>query len=129
MPEQTDVQGKKHPYADLPDNADSLLAIIVSSVNRGKLNEHITLLVQGLVITGEMISYDQYWSEFRTDDAESPEPRDEQLPLPRYIHLRNAQIVGPGWRKFLYHGEAFMNWRIKLSDVSGWIVGGPSIDF
>lgn len=128
---------------DVPD-FDGLLVLMANAV--GKLDTGstmaITLNVRGATISGTMIAA-QAWrrelvgmmrehggSQFVEDlamgfenldtkDAAEAELPPEVRPLPKFIHLRDAHLLGGDIVSPLMYGL----WRGRLSQVDGWTYG------
>lgn len=114
----------------------------------------VTLTVRGLVIAGELIPNWQWFDEVAqlpggpdsryfelaralkehvrtTSDAVAAQSAGDELTDEQrtalgtrtaYIHLRNARLLVPASAP---QGAPY--WRGRLSDVSGWSVGGPEL--
>lgn len=122
------------------EDADSLLQLLVSIANKGTAFP-ITLLSNGVIVSGTMIGRKAYMEQFTEhfttgwakEDADfvkdafgvNDPPSDDDQPADsvRYIHLVNAKIFTPGQPPIPQEG--FL-WRGKLIDVSGFSYGSFS---
>ncbi|MGR4041523.1 gas vesicle accessory protein GvpU [Pseudomonas sp. 910_21] len=121
---------------------DPFLATLVKSVHENSLSFGITLITQGGVISGQMISTKEYfedfansiadawpggpsedvrsgfaaWSEFRKKDDDE---HDE------FIHLKNARYVYGN--QLTPNGKIGILWRGKLSEVTGFSLGACEV--
>lgn len=120
------------------DNALLNLVNIVNGADDGKDEEtaiSITLFVEGVVITGMLISYDRYAklsNDFmglelfpdpnpKNESDEEHDPRDdEDLTDATMIHLKDAKVV-TGYD--MVPSEGGMIFRCKLHEVSGFAYG------
>lgn len=125
---------------------DKLLQAIVAIPEKTTIELTITLNVGGLIISGQLISRDDYFEDltrlFSNASSESNVPfmlsdffRDlgrqlvdgahddgaEGIPLPRFIHLRNAKMY-PDQGQGLPHTHQVL-WRGRLSQVDGFMLG------
>jgi hypothetical protein len=131
------------PAPDEPQ--DGLLELLASLAGTGAVTEYgITLYVQGLLVTGDLISRERWLSEWveaeravatdgdRTLSAilqktlgwsADPEPDEDEEPRRYgYIHLRRAQVAHPsGFMPTDANGASL--WRGRLSQISAWHVG------
>jgi len=104
---------------------DWLLQRLVQNNNTQEYSTQITLYVGGKLISGEMISYRQYFEKAQGETIEpGPGKNSEYHPAtPHYIHLENAifhGIVNSG----IFPGEGSgVLWRGRLSEVQGFILG------
>lgn len=125
-----------------PNQVDWYLQSLVSIVNGNNGEFPITLYVNGLVISGHLVSGHIYFAGLRAQLTEffggdSPnisetvafltEPGDSYLDetnefqdFPQYIHLRGAKIFTPG-QKPIPSGGAW--WRGRLTDINGFHFG------
>lgn len=118
---------------------DPAIAMLAKVANRG-IGMSVTLLVQGLVISGVTTSGRTYFERVKEEfnglvpqgaegsmdpiwdgmaeryPAEGEEPTEEQRnQTTAFIHLVDARTSPEGLR--------FSTWRGRLSDVSGWTIG------
>ena len=145
MTDETEAAEKPAP-SDKP-SPDPLLAVFVRSINQFPEYEiGVTLHVNGLIISGVMISMTSYFerlaSWLRNAGAEgyaevfdwlhqettfpsrdgAPSESDEEMSDPgstAFIHLRDANAWGPDGA----HSLAPVIWRGRLDHVSGWSIG------
>lgn len=126
---------------------DEMLVIVIKAIEQKKIEPFtITLLVNGLVVTGKIIDYDEWaGDDSDTDSIENQPEKDneseinESLSSPpdeenkseeerkitesrKFIHLKNAHIVTSNSQ--LPNDEEGMSLRIKLSTIDGWWEGG-----
>jgi hypothetical protein len=109
---------------------DLLLALVetVDSLNQEEI--HISLLVNGVVVSGELVSQKLYLDamsqllgkNFPPAINESEHKTNESL---TFIHLKNATVFG-------VNGEAMPNkngvwWQVRLSSVDGFWIGKAHI--
>lgn len=121
---------------------DSFLTTLVSTVNGGDLTLGITLNVHGTVISGIMISAEEYikglgetlknsgskigqllGDKFINELSQNfkvPTDSEEEY-IPQLIHLKNAKFYTPNGGS-IPNGEG-VYWRGKLSSVDGFIWG------
>jgi hypothetical protein len=134
-----------------PGQADWLLQMLVDMVNNNADMElPITLHVEGLLVSGNLVGGVKYFEGFATDFAESfatnPEiskgiresvskfgeiykatgKEDADGPLPTYIHLKQARFFNTSGMPIPANKGVW--WRGRLSEVSGFILGSLSAD-
>lgn len=141
---EADHQGINEASAQLalpPWQADWLLTTLVNWVNNLKFEVSITLYMKGSVISGRLISSDDFIVGFvrslSTDVSEGEDGEARQQltklftgdvetldgqnsPPPNYIHLRNARVFTPGQRPIPQNGVL---WRGRISEVDGFSIG------
>lgn len=125
---------------------DSILEFITKIVNDSDLGLPVTLTVNGVIVSGLLISGKQYFNEaaevieggtgssgvievmanLHRDVAKRFEElvsKDEDEPMPpvRFVHLNKAHILSSGGAPI----EVGL-WRGKLSAVDGWTFGAFS---
>ncbi|MFJ5834596.1 hypothetical protein [Streptomyces sp. NPDC093089] len=143
MPDSEEASQRTEAHPEFPDIVEPVLdldlrllvSMVDSEENRGT-SVSITLHVPGGIVSGELIGREEYldrWDAVATNagmpgvvgfqrkaaavlrQAGVRKPND----LPRWIHLRDAAVLGPNGRLF-----TFPSWRGRLADVSGWALGG-----
>ena|SRR5690348_3516235 len=131
----------------LPDNIDPFLLYLVDIANAEILSFGITLNVGGVLVTGQLVSYEKYYEGLQKDithvagaggealaeviaqflkhsvgeKAATPKPE----PLPRHIHLQHAQIVVTADGRLLPRNHGVW-WRAPIAAVSGFTLGSLS---
>lgn len=119
------------------DRPDPMLTVIVKAINSYKHErvvegQPITLFVNGIVVTGEIVPAWQWSAEQAKSDDEDDlmfmfaealkaKPDDDDLD-PEFIHLAKASFIL--WPQ---PTQGSMHWRGRLSHVSGWVLGRMSI--
>ncbi len=124
---------------------DALLQYIVWLVNRGNVSDlSITLNVDGLLVTGIMISVTQYVTalseqfvaratpeararagqlfDFTFGRPEGPHDGDSPADPPRFIHLREARVIDPGTGAATPSNQGVL-WRCRIAAVNGFLPG------
>jgi hypothetical protein len=138
---------EQEPVEQLPKpDYDGLLQALVAFANQWGITSTITLNLGGSMVSGELISVNSYIDEFAaqyrdgfTDPElgktffelvssfkpETPNPAGT-LPeqRPRYIHMRNVRTYAPGRPQFAVNSTL---WRGRISEVSGFVLGVPSV--
>jgi hypothetical protein len=101
-------------------NVDIILKSFVMIYNKDKKQESIkiTLNVQGIIISGEICSVQEYLMEMFDDEEVFIS---EEVEEPKHIHLKNAQIFVPGNPPLPSKDGVY--WRGKLADVNGFYIG------
>lgn len=109
------------------------LASMVPPVMKGDAPLHVTLMVRGLLVTGEIVTHETYaegdplgklMSEVLADlpkRLEVPEEQVEASGHHRFIHLRNAQFIAPGAARLPSNKGSYC--RIALESVDGHMFG------
>lgn len=113
--------------------ADDDLIARVWRVNVGKdpSGSPITLLVHGVLVTGDLISVDEYAERMTGKRPEPPTSPDTQVYEFEHLHLRNVTTFGPGGGSLNFHSDERPDamkptWRIRLASVDGFISGRAS---
>lgn len=124
-------------------SVDWYLQRLVSMVNRAPIEMGISLVANGALVSGTLISGKQYFETFAREisqawpgDDEAKESirsafasnaemyeadtEEENLPLPQYIHLKNATVRTPNGP---IPAQGGMLWRGKLNAISGFSLG------
>lgn len=137
------------PVADKPamqpiTDRDAFLAAWVEITNNNPgVDTSVTLLVGGLIVTGMLISITAYhkalgesfaastadpelqrtWRETFAGMADSykPQPPDATVPLPYYVHLRDARVMRADGQMIPHNGGVV--WRGRLTAVDAWWFG------
>jgi hypothetical protein len=109
---------------------DAILIALVNFAEGEKQIEHdITLLVGGFLISGFVISRDDYMKHHATTNAlwkaieDLPEPEDN---TPNYIHLRNARYYASDGNPIPQNTGGYI--RISLESIDGFSFGLLSAD-
>ena len=125
-------------------NVDPFLSLWLETAEQRTFSFNVTLLLNGLLVTGTLISSDEYFSLFaETIAQESPsswhpdEVKDFRLIIldtynrlregmdvsrkSQFIHLKEAQVMPSLGERF-----TVSLWRGRLESVDGWVLGGPS---
>lgn len=127
---------------------DVLLQTLVALVNDSRLSFHITLHVDGTILTGRVIAVNEYVETMKEIFATSLQENldkasqsalnvikqvTETLYTPllgdaisdvsgtTYIHMKNVHALSPSGLNF--EDYAFPVWRFKLSAIDGWMIG------
>lgn len=116
-------------FFNTTDNLLLALVETVDSLNQGKI--HISLLVNGVVVSGKLVSqklyldamFELFGKDFPFAINESEYKTNESL---TFIHLRNATVFG-------VNGEVMPNkdgvwWQGRLSSVDGFWIGEAYIE-
>jgi len=122
--------------------ADWFLQQLVDYANEWGVGTGISLHLSGMVVSGEIMSANDYFDEFaaayrdafrtHTENGQAffdlitsykqylNQPEGEDKVPPQYIHLRNVKIYTIG-----YHRQATSvpQWRGRISEVSGFYLG------
>lgn len=124
------------------DDPDALLYALVAAVNTDDLTMTITLAIKGVVVTGKLVSRDD-WLTAMEAQLEGPakglaqglragldgadltptgqvDPDAPPQPTYRWLHLINARY---SFGDHLVPSRPGMVWRGRLTDVSGWSLG------
>ncbi|MBS1592817.1 MAG: hypothetical protein JST90_00725 [Bacteroidetes bacterium] len=121
--------------------ADWFLSLFVNLANKTGLGFDITIVTQGYLVCGKLISGKQYFEEtsamFKDNPSEIAETLatsiesygdkiygeggDKPVPPPSYIHLKEARFFN-GQSKPLPANRGVL-WRGRLSEVSGFFIG------
>ncbi len=131
-------------------SVDWYLQSLVSTVNASTIEFGVTLLVEGAIVSGLLVSGKKYFEIFSKEfadaypgDDESKETvrtafaayadiysqdgsNEEQPPPPQYIHLVNARCFSPGGQSL--PGNRGVLWRGKINAVSGFSLGSLSAE-
>jgi hypothetical protein len=126
--------------ADRP-HVDWFLRELINMVNWGRVSLPVTFSVGGLLITGELVSGQQYFDSFAEDfkigaDIDSEEAETARVRFSEilrrfgtlypskhtegepFLHLRNARIIQTGIAQ-----PSGVWWRGRLDAVDGFILG------
>jgi hypothetical protein len=126
-----------------PVEHERLLSLLVACANLmgdhtdGKGTEQITLLVNGLLVSGTIISEKDFILSHPTLDALDElkgELRREtsvtdsiaQKSHDTFIHLKNAKVFTPGQPPIPGGGDGVF-WRVRISSVNGFCQGSLSV--
>lgn len=130
-----------------PNSVDNVLQVFSYLANQSGLGIPITLNVSGLLVSGLIISRDEYmkgiantirkgvsmWPEDDKNFVEDQllksmeEPLDEEK-MPklvddvRYIHLKGARVFSVGGKPIPSSGDGFL-WRGRINSVDGFSIG------
>lgn len=148
---QSDAADEGVESESLEDNVsfarpDPELETLVSVANTTGLSVKLTLVTNGAVVSGTLISYNRFWHDtasiFEEMDAPSERVRvatrtlarafrenahddpaeDDSAPWPpRFIHLKDARI---------HNGHRYISverWRGRMALVVGWSFGQPKL--
>lgn len=120
-------------------SSDPILELLITMKEAATTPCHLTLNVGGCLISGYLISYDEYLEAFMFghlkqgfDDAreqlkaqgkleEDNEKEESSKPPRRFIHLKDARFFHPGGVP-IPANEGVL-WRGKLSAVDGFLYG------
>lgn len=129
-------------------DTDWHLQTLVSTANTTGLEFGVTLLVEGLIVSGNLIGGNKYFETFadnfsngfRAEEETKEELRqaissqgeiynaaetDEEIPPPEFIHLEDARFFSPGGNSIPTENGTL--WRGKISSVSGFTLGSLSV--
>jgi hypothetical protein len=95
----------------------------------------ITLVANGMLVTGRIVSVSKYFRGFAKDFSKDPDVQasmssfgkrvdpdaDKNRPDPQFIHLENARFIIPGASPV--PTERGVWWRGKIKDIAGFSVG------
>jgi len=90
----------------------------------------LILTVQGLIITGQLVSYNEYqrlspfqklFDELAKKDKQAEKPNKLSEPLAQHIHLKNAKFFDAAGHFMPANNDGL--WRGRLSAVSGFMIG------
>ncbi|UYZ39026.1 hypothetical protein OD350_28560 (plasmid) [Clostridium beijerinckii] len=131
---------------NIKENQDAILLDFVRFTNRTNIQFGVTLFSNGQILSGKLISYKEYVeilaNSFKGNDAvetlfanyfnsckekeeENKDPEDiETESPPNFIHLKDIKIV----KGNIVESRIDNPLRLKLSDVSGFIVGEISMN-
>jgi hypothetical protein len=127
----------KKPVQPPSPHRDRLLEVVVVVVNGandstdGRTVQGITLAVNGLLISGKIISERDFVLSNETLNtveeeigdlaSEAPGPGDVEYYIPHefFIHLKEAKIFTPGQKPMPSDGPGIF-WRVKLSSIDGF---------
>ena len=139
------------PPLDSFNKPDWFLQLLIDICNKTDFSLSITLNVNGLLVTGNLIGGEKYFNGFANDlkmagmpaevtdlfkqfgdiyikqkEQKNSKKDDETISPPQYIHLENARIFHPGGNLIpTNHG---VWWRGRLDAIDGFILGAFSID-
>jgi len=136
MSDDKDEESTPPPVPQL----DGLLYVLVGVVNAannktdGTTPLEVTLLVKGTIVSGTIVSRRDYVlanpvlesidevieSEAKKDGSPRPASKD-------FIHLKDARIFAPGQPPIPSTDPTGFFWRIRLSSVDGFTVGGLKV--
>jgi hypothetical protein len=124
-------------------NSDVFLSTVVYLVERAVLsNQLITLFVGGLIITGKIVSMEEYFRQYSVAlvshtggeniiseqiDKITSAITDNPKVILSNIHIKNPQIIG-GEQSMSFQGSQHPYLRIKLSAIDGFLFGGSEIN-
>lgn len=125
---------------------DKLLQGLLALVNKGGLHFKITLIVNGTLFSGAVISARNYTTALEQIFASSIDTDDtsdnllnavKQITNKLYQPLAKENSADEGLLEFIhltdvycyandinFSGHPFPYWRVRLSDVDGWMMGG-----
>jgi hypothetical protein len=121
------------------EDKDGFLQFLVNRVNGTTVEIAITLHVQGLLVSGTLVSGDIYFEHFgeqiaaaKADDKETAESHraafaklaeqyNGEGTQEKYIHLKNARFHSPGANPVPTNSEVW--WRGRISEVSAFFLG------
>lgn len=125
-----------------PVASDPVLGLRIFAVNTEEsgVGEYVTVLVGGLLISGQLVSPGNWFRDFgqavtggNTDELghfeEIAAVWDDERPgeflddYPNYIHLRAARIWGAAQGAIPTSEDAGIPWRGRLSRVDAWFPG------
>lgn len=136
-------QGEQEPRGGeplAPEVADPMLDTFVELADAG-LGVSLTLTLPGGVVTGMLVGRTQWLGLFREaltatgetgaaigsqiEQAWLKRMDDEDTTLPYgFVHLQGAKfLLGSSQHSLVPHNEGLL-WRGRLSEVSGWSLGG-----
>ncbi len=105
-----------------------LLSLIISAEADPPMEQDVTLLVGGFLVSGFVISYDKYVQHHETIatiesaiqkvKAENPEPTEKTT---NFIHLRDAKYYTPGGAPIPGNTGVFV--RLSLESIRGFTLG------
>lgn len=146
----TDVV-KQEELKNMVRSEDWFLQSLVNVVNQGELSFGITLNVGGFLISGLLISGKEYFGGFGGDfaagiddenaaamiqetfnkygsiyDVDEVEGRDEGLPRPAYIHLKDAKFYNTSGDPVPSNQGVW--WRGRISEVQGFVLGTLDVE-
>lgn len=143
MTENTSSSQEELKLAFDGNSVDWFLQKLVIAANTGSLEFGITLFVEGLIISGQLVSGKKYFStigkEFSDAYSEDPETKenlkaafesngdiynhepDEIVSPPNFIHLINARCYSQDGRSL--PNNRGVAWRGKINAVSGFNLG------
>lgn len=122
-------------------NVDPLLQSIINTSNRTGNNHAFTFTVGGNLVSGILISANEYYdqlaiefsSQFETENGsaesvkfkilklkQNPTDIDENAPAVQFVHLREAEVFTSNGLPIAPGGVL---WRGKISSIDGWNVG------
>lgn len=133
---------------NIKENQDAILLDFVRFTNKTNIQFGVTLFSNGQILSGKLISYKEYVeilaNSFKGNDAvktlfakyfnsckekeeenqnKDPEDIETESP-PNFIHLKDIKIV----KGNIVESRIDNPLRLKLSDVSGFIVGEISMN-
>lgn len=115
---------------------DSVLEFFVQASNKHDFSLDLTLNVNGLMVTGTLVSAGEYFdtlSESFDDDSEVSQKLSEELtkageavggssvPDAQFVHLKDANVYCGDSKPTPSKGSIL--WRGKLSEVDGFFLG------
>lgn len=125
-------------------SVDWFLQNLVSIANNSNVEFGITLFVEGIIVSGNLVSGKKYFETF-ADEFSNAYPGDpdtkegirqafasnssiydseddeHDLPRPQYIHLIDSRCFAPGGQPL--PGNSGVLWRGKINSVSGFNLG------
>lgn len=142
----TDNESKpeKNEEADHRTNNDWFLQQLIRFVNADDMSFSLTLQVGGLIVSGTVISGNKYFQEFsdqfctaivndeirddfrkyfsmNQDIYKGDRENNDNVPLPSFIHVRNARFYHPGGDPLPSNGGIL--WRGRIAEVDGFFLG------
>jgi hypothetical protein len=111
---------------------DSYLQAISRQADNGT-SHTVTVMVNGLVLTGETISKEAFIEGYTAQWPEDTDPidigvqvdPDEDDPTSTaYLHLKDVHVIHPQATNL--GGGDFPYWAVRLTSVSGWSLGNPA---
>lgn len=137
---------KEERLKEMVRSEDWFLQSLVNVVNGGQLSFGVTLNVGGFLISGVMVSGREYFDGLGGDfasgvddseaasliketfnkygaiyDIDDVEGKEEGLPRPAYIHMRDAQFFSTSGDPVPSNQGVW--WRGRISEVQGFVLG------
>jgi len=126
---------------------DGILQSLVTLVNEGRISLTITLIVNGTIVSGSVISGQEYTEAMKDIFAlgvpDAPEDSASRVleaiaeklspqlsssagtahdtQLTAFIHLKDMRRLGDNLK---FTDAEFPVWRVRLSAIDGWMIGG-----
>lgn len=104
---------------------DELLSAIAAIGLTGKAEIPLTVFSKGLIFTGNIASFKDFWSHLQNLTAEE---RKEAIELPSHVdsdsieffYLKDCKVLSPG-SQFIPNGSMVV--RFQLSSIDAWTWG------